>query len=171
LIPYQIQDRKINIIFSGDTIIDKNYWHSLALPISWGRLMLSTLSQYPDSELYWLLTSKGYKTYRFLPIFFREFYPTFTRNTPSFETAVMNSFASYKFGDRYNRSTGILTAATGAQKLAPGVADITEIRRKDGHIVFFERMNPNHARGDELVCLARCQSQNINPFILRYLKQ
>ena len=77
--PHENRDDKI--LFSGDTIIDKCRWGSLALPVAWGRLMLSLESR-PHGELYWLLTSKGYKTYRFLPVFFHEFYPCYSgRNT------------------------------------------------------------------------------------------
>ncbi|MDZ4231132.1 MAG: hypothetical protein U1B77_04875, partial [Dehalococcoidales bacterium] len=170
LTEHEMPEQKVNIIFSGDTIIEKAHWHSLALPIAWGRLMLSALARYPDRELYWVLTSKGHKTYRFLPVFFREFYPAFMKNTPVFEEALLHSFASHRFGNRFNPATGTLTASDKAQKLIPGVADITEARRKDKHVAFFERMNPGCTQGDELVCLARCHPDNISPFIKRYLK-
>jgi hypothetical protein len=170
LTQHEIQERRVSIIFSGDTIIEKDHWNSMALPIAWGQLMLSVLAKNPYRELYWLLTSKGYKTYRFLPVFFRIFYPSFIGHTPAFEKKLIDSFASHKFGSRFNPLTGILTALDGAQALVPGVADITDRRRKDPHIVFFEKMNPGYARGDELVCLAPCRTDNISPFIMRYLK-
>lgn len=167
---YQIEKKQVNIIFSGDTIIEKDYWHSMALPIAWGKLMLSVLSEHPGDDLYWLLTSKGYKTYRFLPIFFREFYPSYAGNTPAFEKKLLASFARYKFGDRFNSQAGVLTAPEDAQKLIPGVADINGMRRKDPHVVFFEKMNPGYTRGNELVCLVRCHPDNIKPFILRHIQ-
>jgi hypothetical protein len=167
---HQIGQRSVNVIFSGDTIIEKDSWRSLALPIAWGRLMLATQEQFADRELYWLLTSKGYKTYRYLPVFFREFYPSYRRETPDFEKALLTSLASLKFGNRFDESSGILIASGRDQRLRPGVADITEGRRKDRHVAFFEKANPGHARGDELVCLANCQPSNINSFIMRFLK-
>ena len=66
---HKTQGNNVNIIFSGDTIIEKDYWGSLALPLAWGSLMLATLEQNPRQKLYWLMTSKGYKTYRYLPVF------------------------------------------------------------------------------------------------------
>jgi len=169
LLEHEIRGETVGIIFSGDTIIEKEYWHSMALPLAWGRLMLSTLERNPGRRLYWLLTSKGYKTYRFLPVFFGEFYPTWVRQTPEFEKALLDSFAARKFGSRYNPLTGIISAPEGAQKLAPGVADIGDSRRKDRHIAFFEAANPGYANGDELVCLVRCCTDNISAFIRRYL--
>ena len=161
----------IQVIFSGDTIIEENYRGSLVLPVAWGRLMLSILSDHPERELYWLLISKGYKTYRFLPVFFREFYPSCMKETPTFEKALLCSLGRRKFGDRFDSELGIIRVSKGAQYLRPGVADITEMRRRDKHIAFFEKANPGHAKGDELVCIARCHENNLKPFILRRLRQ
>lgn len=169
LCDHDCEGRRVSVIFSGDTIVERSHWRSLALPLAWGRLMLSALAEHPGQELYWLLTSKGYKTYRFLPVFFREFYPSYAREAPPFEKALLCSLARRKFGSRFNPETGIIQAAEGAQCLHPGIADITEARRTDKHVAFFEKANPGHARGDELVCIARCHEDNLNPFILRQL--
>jgi len=171
LFNHDVEGYQIQVIFSGDTVIEKNYRHSLALPVAWGCLMLSILSECPDRELYWLLTSKGYKTYRFLPVFIREFYPSCMKETPTFEKALLRSLGRQKFGDRFDSESGIIRASEGSQYLRPGVADITQIRRRDKHIAFFKKANPGHAKGDELVCIARCHENNLKPFILRRLHQ
>ena len=170
LFDHDIEGHWIQVIFSGDTVIEKSYWRSLALPVAWGRLMLSILTERPDRELYWLLTSKGYKTYRFLPVFFREFYPSCTKEAPAFEKALLCSLGRRKFGNRFDSESWTIRALDGAQYLRPGVADITEARRRDKDIAFFEKANPGHTKGDELVCIARCHEENINPFILRRLR-
>ena len=41
----------------------------------WGGLALSLIDERPGAELYWFLIAKGYKTYRFLPVFFRSSIP------------------------------------------------------------------------------------------------
>lgn len=169
LFDHDFEGQRVNVIFSGDTIIDKSHWHSLALPVAWVRLMLSALSEHPGQKLYWLLTSKGYKTYRFLPVFFREFYPSYLREAPLFEKALLCSLAQRKFGDRFDPDSWIIEASEDAQCLRPGIADITEIRRGDKHVAFFEKANPGQAKGDELVCIALCSEDNLNPFILRQL--
>ena len=131
--------------------------------------MLSILTERPDRELYWLLTSKGYKTYRFLPVFFREFYPSCMKEAPAFEEALLHSLGRRKFGNRFDSESWTIRASDGAQYLRSGVADITEARRRDKDTAFFEKANPGHTKGDELVCIARCHEENINPFILRRL--
>jgi hypothetical protein len=161
--------RDAKILFSGDTIIDKKHWGSLALPLAWGRLMLSLCAAHPASELFWLLTSKGYKTYRFLPVFFHEFYPCFARETPPFEKALLESAARRRFGGRFDPAACILRAEPGAQRLREGIAEIDAARLRDPHVAFFQEKNPGHARGDELVCLARFHAGNLKPYIRRQL--
>jgi hypothetical protein len=161
--------RLIKILFSGDTIIDKDHWGSLALPVAWGRLMLSLHSAYPDTELYWLLTSKGYKTYRFLPVFFHEFYPCYAAETPEFEQTLLSNVATQRFGRRFDAATGVLRAESGAQRLREGIAELDDKRLRDRHVAYFQRQNPGHSQGDELVCLARCHPDNLKPYIRRQL--
>ena len=131
--------------------------------------MLSLCAAHPASELYWLLTSKGYKTYRFLPVFFHEFYPCFASQTPPFEKALLEGVASQRFGQRFDPATGILRAEAGAQRLRDGIAGIDASRLRDPHVAFFQNRNPGHARGDELVCLARFHGDNLKPYIRRQL--
>jgi len=166
---HENQGCKVNVIFSGDTIIERDYWSSLALPLAWGHLMLTTLTNKPEQPLYWLLTSKGYKTYRFLPVFFREFYPCPQVKTPPFEKALAVELGQQKYGDRFNAETWVVKARPEDQLLRSGVADISLQQLKNEHIAFFARTNPGHTQGDELICLAHCHPDNLKPFILRKL--
>jgi hypothetical protein len=161
--------KTVKILFSGDTIIDKTCWGSLALPIAWGRMLLSLRAAHPGVAIYWLLTSKGYKTYRFLPVFFREFYPCHTGEAPAFERGLLRSVAVRRFGARFAPAAGLLRAEPGDQRLRPGVAELNDQRLRDPHVAFFQRRNPGHARGDELVCLARFHPDNLTPYIRRQL--
>ena len=170
LFPHVFADRQVNVIFSGDTIIEPTFWNSLELPLAWGRLMLSVKNEYPQ-ELYWLLISKGYKTYRFLPVFFREYYPSYDKETPPFYKALIRSLAQRKFGQKFDPESGTIKASTEAQYIRPGIADITEARRRYRHIGFFEKANPGYTKGDELVCITLCHEDNLCPFILRRLRR
>jgi hypothetical protein len=169
LFDYPHEDHLAKILFSGDTIIDKCHWGSLALPLAWGRLMLSLQAACPGTELYWLLTSKGYKTYRFLPVFFHEFFPCYAMATPAFETTLLTTVATQRFGTRFDPASGVLRAKPGAQRLREGIAELDGKRLRDPHVAFFQRQNPGHWRGDELVCLARFHRDNLKPYIRRQL--
>jgi len=163
------QGKTVRIVFSGDTIIDKAHWGSMALPLAWGRFMLSLLEARPGADLYWLLTSKGYKTYRFLPVFFHHFQPCRGKSASAFEEGLLKSVAARRFGARFDAATGILRAEPGAQRLRDGVAELDDRRIRDPHVAFFQQQNPGHAHGDELVCLARFHPDNLKPYIRRQL--
>jgi hypothetical protein len=166
---HDLDGETVTIVFSGDTIIDKNHWGSMALPVAWGRLMLSLLAAHPERDLYWLLTSKGYKTYRFLPVFFQEFYPCHSVEIPAYARKLIQLLGARHFGKRFDAAAGILRAESGAQRLREGIAELDDRRMRDPHIAFFQQQNPGHARGDELVCLARFHPTNLTPFIRRQL--
>lgn len=166
---YEHRGQRLNILYSGDTIIDKRYWGSMALPVAWGRLMLSLVADYPDRELYWLLTSKGYKTYRFLPVFFHEFYPCYEKATPTLEDELLKSLALQKYESFFDSEKGIVRAGMNAQRLREGLAEIDEKRLRDPHVAYFQQRNPGHINGDELVCLARCHVGNLTDYIRRQL--
>lgn len=166
---HKTQGHNVNIIFSGDTIIEKDYWGSLALPLAWVRLMLTTFEQNPGQKLYWLMTSKGYKTYRYLPVFFQRFYPCYGSKPPLFEETLGIGLGDLRYGKRFNPKNWVIKARPNGQRLRPGIAEIPPERLRDRHIAFFSANNPNHAQGDELLCLAECHTNNLRPFILRQL--
>jgi hypothetical protein len=169
LFEHECAGQSVSIMFSGDTITDQDYRGSLALPIAGGQLMLKKLSEHTGKVMFWMLTTKGYRTYRFLPVFFRAFYPSCRHGTPDFEISLLESLARMRFDSRFNAETCVLTAPDRAQRLRPGIDDVPPARLKDEHVAFFTRQNPGYARGDELVCLARCDRDNVRPSMLRRL--
>lgn len=162
LLEQMVDGFPITALFSGDTIIDKEYWGTNELPKWWGRYAFSLIDEMPDKELYWFLMSKGYKTYRFLPVFFNEFYPRRGVDFPEREKRILDAFASSKFPNNYNPETGIISFEGKKDHLKHGVADIDESRMKNPDIQYFLEMNPHWEQGDELACLVRLTKDNFN---------
>jgi hypothetical protein len=163
----EVGARTVRALFSGDTIIDRQHWGDQALMHVGGHLALSLADQFPDVELYWFLISQGYKTYRFLPVFFHDFYPRFDRPTPPETQQVIDSLARKKFTHLYQ--SGVIRAASGQYRLREGVADVTPHRLRDPHVQYFIERNPNHALGDELCCVARLSRANFTDTAHRVL--
>ena len=157
--------RRVRVLFSGDTIIDRRWWRTFALPMAWGRLVFSILDEPSPLDLYWLLTSKGYKTYRFLPVFFREYWPRQGAALPPFERDLALSLGLRLWPERFDPRRWVIAAEAGGQTLRPGVAELDPARLLDPHVAFFEAANPGHAEGDELLCVARCHPDNFLPFM------
>jgi hypothetical protein len=154
-----VAGRPHSVVYSGDTIIRPEFWGTPELPRTWIKTVLRA-SAGMVQPLYWLLISAGYKTYRFLPIFFKEFYPCYNCPTPPDVQALMDQLARQRFGSDYSAETGIARFRVGATPLRAGIAEVTEERLKDPHVAFFVGRNPGHAQGDELVCLTQVHPSN-----------
>lgn len=169
LLTAQVEGRLVKALFSGDTIIDRQFWGDTALMQVGGRLALSLIEQFPQDELYWFLISAGYKTYRFLPVFFRDFYPRVDVPTPSDMQLVLDTLARLKYPLHYDAARGIVGSDANQYCLREGIADVTDERRRDAHVRYFVERNPGHGRGDELCCIAPLARRNLTDAAYRIL--
>ncbi len=156
-----ISDQRIRVLFSGDTIIEKDYWGSLELPKMWLKYAFRRKEEKPETPFYWFLMSKGYKTYKFLPVFFKDFYPKVDGSQDSNFKAILDVFASSKFPKNYQSDKGLILFNGAKDKLKKGVAEIDEKRIRDPHIAYCVQRNPYWKRGDELACITCIDRANL----------
>jgi hypothetical protein len=142
--------------------VEPAYWGTPALPSTWIKEVL-VLTAAMRRPLYWLLISSGYKSSRFLPLFYQEFYPRYDRPNPPDIQALLDALALERFGSDYNPTTGVVRFAQGATPLRSGVADVNAERLRNPHVRFFVARNPGHVQGDELVCLTQIDPANFTP--------
>jgi hypothetical protein len=160
---------QIGVVYSGDTIVDKAYWETTELPRIWIKTVKEVGATYPQ-PLYWLLISSGYKTYRYLSVFYKEFYPHCDCPTPVHMQEMIVHLASERFGEEYIPELGIVRFTNGATPLKAGVADVKDGRLKNPHIKFFVERNPGYMDGDELVCITKIHPDNFTPVGKRLAK-
>ncbi len=163
--------RPIRALFSGDTIIDRPYWGSQELTRAWCRFAGELKRSCEETPLYWFLISKGYRTYLFLPIYFREFYPRFDRPTPEPEQRILDALAGARFPADYRPSTGTVQFADSHGQLTAELAEIAPHHRENPHVRFFLQRNPGFAGGHELVCLAEIAPQNMRGLAARIMRE
>jgi hypothetical protein len=165
---YHIVDgQEYVILFSGDTIIEKEYWGSQALVMGFGEHMVSMINRYPHHEIYWFLISKGVRTYKYLPVFFKEYYPNYKTSTPGKYQQIMDSLAYQFFADLYRKEDGVIKVREGQylkSEYHPNQHPNNEIEE------FYFRMNPGYLKGDELVCLTALKADNVCDHIRRALR-
>ena len=149
-----------SVVYSGDTIVDPSAWSSSRLSRAWIEAIDLLSQEFSLGKLYWLLICSGYRTYRFLPVFWQEFYPRFERDTPKEVKNLIDFLATKKFGKNYNKSTGIVRFPHPHQ-LQEGLQGIPLYRLNDPHVSFFNSKNPEHLQGDELVCLTEICPNNL----------
>jgi hypothetical protein len=108
-------------------------------------------------RLYWLLLTSGFRTYRFLPVFWRDFAP---RPGPGARHALLDALARERLGGRYLPELGVARLAT-PQVLARDLREVPTARRADPYVAFFLARNPGWEAGDELVCLTEIAEANL----------
>jgi len=157
------------VLFSGDTIIAQEHWGSMSLTLAFWELMVDLYKKLPDRQLWWMLISKGLRTYKFLPNCFNEFYPNRQKETPECVSQFMQELGKTKFCDTYGPETGVIKSQNNGQFLKEQFHPIPNPKKP--HEIFFTQKNPGYINGDELLCLAELRMDNINPSLLEILKR
>jgi hypothetical protein len=155
------------IIFSGDTVVRPDYWSANLV----ARPFAAFLKQAMDGglgksdtglPLYWFLLSKGYRTYMFMPAFFKSYYPGPQADGQEFKP-ILDRLARERYGDMYDPASGIMSPGDRADALRPELAEVPESRRGGRHVSFFLERNPGYRLGNELCCLTKVERSNIKP--------
>lgn len=166
------EGRTVHGIFSGDTVISPEAWGSGELFRCFAQTYCTRAKTHFDrtgETLYWFLISKGHRTYRILPTFYKAFYPSRKAETPEGLQQIMDSFAVTLFGDDYDKAAGVLRYKAGKDSLRPGIADPDEGRSKQPDVRFFLERNPGWSQGHDLVCITSLHPDNLR-FPERLLK-
>ena len=153
-------EESLNVVYSGDTIVAPEAWGSSVLAAAWIAAVKRLHRARPADRLVWLLIASGYRTYRFLPVFWREFFPRFDSPTPTAASRLMQRLARERFGHAYDPESGVVRFRE-PQVLVPELRGIPAERLKNPHVAFFARANPDHEAGDELVCLTELDDANL----------
>ena len=150
----------VTVVYSGDTIVEQDAWGTASLPRCWIAAVRKLRARYPRGKLWWLLLTSGFRTYRFLPVFWRDFWPRHDGPTPPEMREMAGFLARERFGDLYLYKEGIVRFPE-PQVLREGCAAIPPGRLEDPHVAFFLERNPGWVRGDELVCLTELAEENL----------
>ncbi len=169
VIALDVDGKTVHGMFSGDTIIHKDYWGDAELFRVWANFWFAYAEQY--EEFYWFLICKGYKTYRIMPLFWTEFYPSYRCETPEYEQRIMDAYAQKLYLEEYNPETGVIEYKGIKDKLRSGVADIGARELKNKDVAYFCERNPRHADGCDLVCLAKIDRSLLKKRVLEMLFQ
>jgi hypothetical protein len=89
----RVGGQQVRALFSGDTIIAPSHWGDQELRRGWCHYAAAALIAEPGVPLYWFLMTKGYRTYLYLPVFFRDFFPHYGRETPPELQSMLDGFA------------------------------------------------------------------------------
>ena len=166
----EIAGKACSILYSGDTVMQRKYWGKRELLLAFACLVDALMQRAKGEKFYWFLISKGYKTYHFLPVMFREFYPNKDCSIPDDVKQVLDYLGAEVGGNLFDPELGVIESQGGWYVLKEDIAEMTTLRTKDPHAQFFIQLNPGFPRGDELCCLAELNTDNYTKVALRLLR-
>jgi hypothetical protein len=156
----EVEGVAVTAIYSGDTIVAPEAWNSPALARAWIAAVNQIRSAAPGRRCYWLLLSSGFRTYRLLSVFWREFFPHRNAATPLRMQCLLAHLAGVQYGDAYDAAANLVRFPR-PQILRPELRAIPAGRDADPDVAYFLAQNPGHARGDELVCITEVSEANL----------
>lgn len=165
------QARNTGIIFSGDTIVAPRHWGQRELAFAWLEHVGAIKAASPDRPLYWFLLVKGHRTYRYLSVFARHFYPCWQDREAERLKPLADFLACARYGTDYNGNTGVVEFAESRGHLRAAIArpDIDELERQE--VRFFLDRNPGYLQGNELVCVCELAVDNLKPLAARFFQR
>ncbi|KAA3621964.1 MAG: hypothetical protein DWQ02_26845 [Bacteroidetes bacterium] len=166
----QFLEEDVIVVYSGDTIVDEQYWRSIQLPRTFWDMIQSISRNNPGKRIFWMLISKGVRTYRFLPVFYNSFYPSYQHPIPEDIQLFMHKIGKYIFPERYDPGSGIIKSF-GKHQFLKLQYHPRKDRNKDLHERFFYEKNPKFYEGDELLCLVETKLSNLKPYFQELFSQ
>jgi len=158
--------RNIRVVYSGDTVVDRAHWGQQALAFDWISRMGALKRERPEIPFYWLLLVKGHRTFRYLPLFGKSFYPHWSIDRSDLKP-LADTLALEMFPDDYNPETGVVEFRRSRGHLKADIALPSHADLAKREIDFFLRRNPGFRDGHELVCLCEVETHNMKPLTLK----
>ncbi|MDR3159239.1 MAG: hypothetical protein LBU11_09600 [Zoogloeaceae bacterium] len=154
------------IVYSGDTIVDRPHWGQQALAFAWIARVGRIQREAPESPLYWFLLVKGHRTFKYLSVFGKRFFPHWQEDCPELR-ALAEQLAREKFGACYDPQSGVVHFPVSRGHMKAGISEPRPEELTKPAARFFLRRNPGYRQGDELVCLCALEAANMKPLAAR----
>lgn len=141
-------------LFSGDTVMHEAYWGTKALQKSFFWFILKSKLRSPFFPVYWMLMSKGIKTYMMMRKNFRFSYPNHNGITPSHFQHIVDNFYAMKYPRNYQAKKGLILFEEKVGSVKKNLETPGEDVMKHPDAAYFFKLNPLWENGDELACVA-----------------
>lgn len=155
-------------LFSGDTVIRQDFWGTKYLQKAFFYFILKTKLQSPFQPVYWMLISKGFKTYLMMKRNFISCWPRREGKTPSKLKQVQDRFYHLKFGNDYHAQKDLIIFEKSKGAVKGDMAAPTSESLKELDIQFFLKKNPNYTEGEELSCITEILWKDFTFHVIKY---
>lgn len=160
----------VNVVYSGDTIVSQLHWGQQELAFAWisriGQIKRST----PHLPLFWFLLVKGHRTFKYLSVFGKSFFPHWFVPRDDLKS-LADQLAAAKFGSDYDPTTGVVRFPASRGHLKAVIADPSPEEMTKAATRFFLLKNPGYRIGHELVCICELELFNMKPLTARIFQR
>jgi hypothetical protein len=155
-------------LFSGDTVVHADYRGSKALQKSFVEFTIRCKLLSPVKPVYWMLMSKGVKTYIMLRRNFKTSYPNSHGPTPAHFDHLIKAFYHLKYSHCFQAEKGLVVfeEKVGAVKDTQETHAESILKNPDADY-FFSR-NPLWSEGQELACVAEIKFSDLLYHIFKF---
>ena len=169
--PCGVKGADYDILYSGDTVIHPDHWGGQALVRGFFNTAGEILAK-RRKRLYWYLLSKGHRTYMYLPLFFKRYFPAAEPSRHWGEGGKLVALCSEQlFPDSWLPSSGVIHFDEHHGQVNATLAENTRRRSHHPQVDFFLRKNPGFDEGDELACLAELEPENLHHRVRGMMKE
>lgn len=155
-------------LYSGDTVIRQDYWGTKFLQKAFFYFILKTKIASPFEPVYWMLISKGFKTYMMMKRNFISCWPRREGPTPSHLKQVQDEFYKNKFGNSYHKDCDLIVFEQSKGAVKGDIAAPSADSKNDLDVQFFLKKNPNYSQGEELTCITEILWKDLTFHVLKY---
>ncbi len=156
-------------LFSGDTVVDRQWWGGSFLQMAFGRYVLAVKLRNLSRPVYWMLISKAYKTYMMMRRNYPFSFPSRGREMPPNVRKALVGFYHWKYPGAFDEETGLVRPQSGGYAVCTGMAEPDDSASADPDVGYFLEQNPGWTRGDELACIAEIRLVDYLPILRKYV--
>jgi hypothetical protein len=155
-------------LFSGDTVMAPDARGGRHLQVAFGRYVLMAKLRRPHRPLYWMLISKGYKTYLMMRRNYPYSFPSPAGEPPPAVRAALQGFYARKFGAAYDPASDIIDVGDEGNAASGDAAVPPDDLLTDPDVAYFLHKNPRYKEGKELACLAEIRLRDYLAIAVKY---
>ena len=165
-----VDGERVLALYSGDTVARKECWGGQSTPAvrMLVQLMFNIVKKAGVRRAYWFMISSTHKSYRLLPMLFREFYPS--PNHPRSDAAelVLRELTELKHFS-YDPERSIVQFSN-PTVFRPGLAENSDSGATDPYISFYASRNSGESTGDRLASLTELSEANLTALGQRFVR-
>lgn len=163
-------DSPVHIVYSGDTIVSQMHWGQQELAFAWISRIGEIKRSAPDLPLFWFLLVKGHRTFKYLSVFGKSFFPHWIAPREDLKS-LADQLAGAKFGSDYDPIAGVVRFSASRGHLKAVIADPSPEEMTKAATRYFLLKNPGYRIGHELVCICELELFNMKPLTARIFQR